>query len=128
MSPAAPVVPAKLTCPLAKAPPVKTGFGAVVSSVKVRELVPVAPPALVSLATMVWLPLARPVGVNAHAPDELAVAVAATAAPSTVKWTIAPASAVPLSAALEVILSVADAPVSLAKAAVTKGAVDEGGG
>src|SRR5438105_15121451 len=76
---------------------------------------------------MVWLPLARPVGVNDQAPLALAVAVAAMAAPSTVKWTTAPGSAVPLSAGLAVILSLAEAPVSLARLAVTTGAVDGGG-
>src|SRR5258708_10051767 len=77
---------------------------------------------------MVWLPLAKPVGVNEQAPLALAVAVAATAVPSMVKWTTAPGSAVPVRAGLAVILSVAEAPVSLARPAVTTGAVGEGGG
>jgi hypothetical protein len=53
---------------------------------------------------------------------ELAVAVATTAAPSTVKWTTAPASASRLRAGFEVILSVGEAPVSLTSFSVSTGA------
>ncbi len=97
--------------------------GAVVSSVKESDAVPVLPAALVSLATTVWTPSARLVGVKDQAPLALAVAVAVTAAPSTVKCTTAFGSAVPASAGLEVILSVAEMPVSLARASVSTGAV-----
>ena len=92
-----------------------------VSSVNVTLAVPV-PPALVSLATMVCWPSARPVGVNDQAPLALAVAVAATAVPSTVNFTVEFGSAVPLRVALEVIVSVEELPVSLVKAAGTVGA------
>src|SRR6266850_1905374 len=131
LSLASPVVPAKVTCPLAKVAPVKTGTGACVSSVlrvKASEALPVLPAASVSPATMVCAPAARPVGVYDQAPVALAVVVAAMAVPSTVKWTTAPGSAVPVRAGLAVILSLAEAPVSLARPAVTAGAVDEGGG
>ena len=59
--------------------------GAVVSSVKVSDVLAELPAASVSLATTVWVPLARPVGVKVQAPDASAVAVAAMALPSTVK-------------------------------------------
>jgi hypothetical protein len=65
------------------------------------------PATSVSLATTVCWPSARPVGVNDHLPEASAVAVWVTAVPSTVKWTVALGSAVPDSAATEVILSVA---------------------
>ena len=96
--------------------------GATVSSVKLTLAVPV-PPALVSLATMVCCPSARPVGVNDQAPFALAVAVAAIAVPSTVNLTVELGSAVPVRVAVEVILSVAELPVSLASPAVTVGGV-----
>ena len=116
------MVPVNVTLPpLRTSLPIDTA-GGVVSSVRLREAVPVLPAASVSLATMVWAPSARPVGVNVHAPLASAVAVVATAWPSTVKWTIALASPEPLSAALEVILSVEDDPVSFDKFAVTPGA------
>ena len=53
----------------------------------------------------------------------LAVAVVATALPSMMKWITAPGSAVPVKAGDEVILSIAELPVSLAKAMVTAGVV-----
>ena len=86
--------------------------GATLSSVKVNDAVPVLPATSVSLATMVCAPCARPVGVNDQAPLALAVVVPSTVAPS-VSVTTALASAVPLSAGFEVILSVDDEPVSL---------------
>src|SRR5258708_38145919 len=49
--------------------------GAVLSSVNVREAVPVLPAASVSLATSVCAPLVRPAGVNDHAPLVFAVVV-----------------------------------------------------
>ena len=58
---------------------------AVLSSVKVSDALPVLPAAAVSLATTVWEPLTRPVGVKLQAPDASAVAVGAMALPSTVK-------------------------------------------
>src|SRR6476659_8476083 len=119
---ASPVLPFNVTCPPLRVPPVKVGIGACVSRVKVNERVPVTPAALVSLATMVWLPSARPVGVNDQAPVELAVAVAAMARLSTVKWTTALGSAVPVSVGLVVILSLPEAPVSLANPAASTGA------
>src|SRR5215471_805217 len=105
--------------------PAKTGDGACVSSVKLSEVEPVTPPALVSLATTVCVPSDR-LGVNAQAPLALAAAVPEIDAPSTVKWITALASAVPLNPALAVILSVAELPVSLTSFSVTVGA--DGGG
>src|SRR5665811_1007967 len=96
--------------------------GAVVSRVNASETEPVFPAASVSLATSVCAPLARPVGVNDHAPLAFAVAVPRTVEPSLIVTT-ALASPVPLSAALEVILSVDNEPVSLERPAVTVGAV-----
>src|SRR5262249_30044593 len=91
------------------------------SSVKVNEAVPVLPAALVSLATTVWVPSASPAGVNVHSPEAFAVAVTATALPSTVKCTTAFGSAEPVNASLGGILSVDDVPVSLTNLAVTLG-------
>src|SRR5262249_33619955 len=108
--------------------PVKIGVGACVSRVKFSEVEPVAPAELVSLATMVCVPSTRPLGVNDQAPLEFAVTVDDSAAPSTVKWTTALGSAVPLNAALAVILSVAELPVSLTSFSVTVGADGVGGG
>ena len=79
---------------------------------------PVRPAALVSLAVTVWVPWARPVGVNDQTPVALAVVVPSTVAPS-LSVTVALASAVPVSASLEVTLL---APVACASAAVTVGA------
>ena len=58
---------------------------AVLSSVKVSDVLPVLPAASVSLATTVCEPLTRPVGVKLQAPDASAVAVGAMALPSIVK-------------------------------------------
>ena len=81
----APASPVPVRAGLAVVVPPLASFsvttGALVSRVKESEAVPVLPAALVSLATMVWAPSARPVGVNAQAPLELAVAVVAMAAP-----------------------------------------------
>jgi hypothetical protein len=89
--------------------------------VKESEAVPVVPAALVSLATIVWAPSARPLGVNDQAPLASAVAVPVIAVPSTAKCTTAPASAVPRSVESEVIRSVDEAPVSFDSPAVTTG-------
>ena len=86
---------------------------------KVSEELPVRPAALVSLAVMVCAPWARPVGVKAQTPEALAVVLPRTVEPS-VRVTVALASAVPVSASLEVTLLV---PVSWASVAVTAGAV-----
>jgi len=59
--------------------------------------------------------------VNVQLPLLSAWAVAAIAAPSTVKCTVARESVVPVSVALEVMPSVADAPVSSTSAAETCG-------
>ena len=75
--------------------------GAVVSSVKLSEAVPVLPNVSVWLATMVCGPSASPLGVNDHAPWALAVTVVATGLPSSVKCTTVLARPVPLSASLE---------------------------
>ena len=75
---------------------------------KVSDELPVRPAALVSLAVMVWLPCARPVGVNDHTPLALAVVVPSTVEPS-LSVTVALASAVPVRASLDVMLSVDDA-------------------
>ena len=56
---------------------------AVLSSVKVSDALAVLPAASISLATTVCEPLTRPVGVKLQAPDASAVAVPATALPST---------------------------------------------
>jgi hypothetical protein len=85
--------------------------------------VPVLLAASVSLATTVWLPSAKPVGVKLQCPLASAVAVAAIGVPSTVKCTTALASPEPDSAGSEVILSVADVPLSSARLTVTIGAV-----
>ena len=98
-------------------------LGAVVSSVKVSEALPVLPKLSVWLATMVCDPSASPLGVNVHTPWALVVAVAVMGLPSTVKCTTALARPVPLSASLEVMWSLADEPVSNASTSVTVGAV-----
>ena len=85
--------------------------GAVVSSVKLSEAVPVLPKLSVWLATMVWAPSASPLGVNDQAPVASAVTVVAMALPSMVKCTTVLASPVPLSASFEVIWPLADEPV-----------------
>ena len=56
--------------------------GAVVSSVKLSEAVPVLPNVSVWLATMVWAPSASPLGVNDQPPVASAVTVVAMALPS----------------------------------------------
>ena len=76
--------------------------GAVVSSVKLSEAVPVLPKLSVWLATMVWAPSASPLGVNDQAPVASAVTVVAMALPSMLKCTTVLASPVPLSASFEV--------------------------
>ena len=73
---------------------------------------------LASLATMVCAPWLSPEGVNVHAPDPFAVAVPSVVAPSF-NVTTAFGSAVPLNASLDVILSLAEAPVSLTSCSVT---------
>ena len=88
------------------------------SSAKVSDALPVLPAASVSLATTVWEPLTRPVGVKLQAPDASEVAVPAMALPSTVKWTTALAAPLPVRVGFDVILSVDDDPVSLARPAV----------
>ena len=95
--------------------------GAVVSSVNVNEAVPVRPAELVSLATTVCDPSASPVGVNDHTPVALAVTVPSVFDPSVI-LTLAFGSAEPVKASFEVILSVDDTPVSLAREIVTTGA------
>src|ERR1700682_4101012 len=97
--------------------------GAVVSSVKVSDAVPVLPNVSVWLATMVCAPSARPLGVNDHAPWAVAVTVLAIGLPSIVKCTTVLARPVPVSASLEVMRSVLEAPVSNARLSVTVGAV-----
>ena len=82
--------------------------GAVVSSVKLSEAVPVLPKLSVWLATMVWAPSASPLGVNDQAPVASAVTVVAMALPSMVKCTTVLASPVPLSASFEVMWSLAE--------------------
>ena len=59
--------------------------GAVLSSVKASGAVPVTPAVLVSLATIVCAPSDRLVGEKDQVPFALAVAVADTALPSTLK-------------------------------------------
>src|SRR5260370_38162437 len=68
---------------------------------------------------MACVPSARPAGEKDQVRLALAVAVVATALPSMMKWITAPGSAVPVKAGDEVILSIAELPVSLAKAMVT---------
>jgi len=62
---------------------------------------PVRPAALVSVAVMVCAPWARPVGVKAQTPEPLAVVLPRTVEPS-LNVTVALASAVPVSASLDV--------------------------
>src|SRR6201987_2048139 len=97
------------------------GGAAVVSSVKVREVVPVLPAVSVSVATMVWLPSAR-VGVNDQWPLASAVVVPMTVLPS-LKVTTALASPAPVRVASLVMRSLLDAPLSLFSASVTAGGV-----
>ncbi len=94
--------------------------GAVVSSMKVNAAVPVFPNASVWLATMVCVPSNRPVGVNDHTPAPFEVVVPRTVVPS-VSVTSALASLVPVSASLEVTLSLAEDPVSVARFSVSIG-------
>ena len=116
------MVPVNVTLPpLRTSLPIDTA-GAAVSSVKMREAVPLLPAASVSLATIVWLPSAKLVGVNVHTPLALAVSlVPAIARPSTVKCTTAFGSPEPVSVSFEVILSVDDDPVSCARLSFTAG-------
>src|ERR1700761_4731955 len=105
---------------------VKTGalpVGAVVSSVKLSEAVPMLPNASVWLATTVCVPSASPLGVNDQFPSASVVAVAVIAVPSTVKCTALLAKPVPLNASLEVMWSAADKPVSNVRLSVTVGPV-----
>ena len=97
--------------------------GAMVSSVKLSAAVPVLPKPSVWLATMVCAPSANPVGVNDHAPWVSAVAVATIGLPSIVKCTTVLARPVPLSASLEVMWSMLEAPVSNVRISVTDGPV-----
>src|SRR5882762_5921010 len=97
--------------------------GAVVSSVNVSDAVPVLPNVSVWLATMVCTPSASPLGVNDHAPWALAVTVVAIGVPSIVKCTTVLARPLPVSASLEVMPSVLEAPVSNARLSLTVGAV-----
>src|SRR5258706_103106 len=92
--------------------------GAVVSNVKVSDAVPVFPNPSVWLARMVCNPSDRPAGVNDQTPTPFEVVVPRTVAPS-VSVTSVLASPVPVSASLEVTLSLADDPVSLVRPAVT---------
>jgi hypothetical protein len=55
------------------------------SRAKVSDVLAELPAASVSLATTVWVPLARPLGVKVQAPNASAMAVVAMALPSTVK-------------------------------------------
>src|ERR1700744_856883 len=105
---------------------VRTGalpVGAVVSSVKLSEALPMLPNASVWLATIVCVPSANPLGVNDQFPSASVVAVAVIAVPSTVKCTSVLARPVPLSASLEVMWSAADNPVSNVRLSVTVGPV-----
>ena len=104
--------------------PAPTAPPAVVSSVKLSAAVPMLLNASVWLATMVCAPSASPVGVNDQAPrsiggycggDESAIDRKAS--------TVVLARPVPVSASFEVILSLADAPVSNARLSVTVGPV-----
>src|SRR5258706_10209723 len=70
---------------------------------------------------MVCDPSDRPVGVNDHAPRASAVTVAAIGLPSIVKCTTVLARPLPVSASFEVILSLADVPVSVVKLSVNVG-------
>ena len=80
--------------------------GAVVSSVKLSDAVPVLPKLSVWLATMVWVPSDSPTGVNDQPPSALAVTVVAIGLPSIVKCTTVLARPVPLNASLELMRSV----------------------
>ena len=72
----------------------------------------------VSLATIVWVPCASDAGAKDQVPAPFANADPSTRVPS-VRVTVAPASPDPVSAAFAVILSDADAPVSLDRRSVT---------
>ena len=61
------------------------------------------------------------IGVKVQAPLALAVAVAATTVPSTVKCTTAFGSPEPVNAAFDVIMSVDEMPVSLTRLSATAG-------
>src|SRR5437764_1452555 len=86
--------------------------GAVVSRVKLSDPELVLPAKSVWAATTVCWPSAKPVGAKDQLPLASAVAVAATGVPSTVNLITALGAAVPVRAVLEVILSVAELPVS----------------
>ena len=89
------------------------------SSVKVSEAVPGLPARSVSLATSVWEPSVS-VGVKLQAPELSAVVVPRVVLPSLIV-TVALGSPPPLSAGLEVILSLDELPVSAISASVTDG-------
>src|SRR6266700_1689757 len=95
--------------------------GAVVSSVKVSEALPVLPNVSVWLATIVCCPSPRPVGANDQFPDGSAVVVTPLGVPSIVKCTTALARPVPLSAGFEVIWASAEEPGSEGRCSDTAG-------
>src|SRR3954447_10140749 len=85
--------------------------GATVSSVKLSVPVPVLPARSVWVAVNVCAPSASPAGVKLQAPVVLAVVVPRTVLPSLMVTAVL-ASPVPLIVEFQVILSVAELPVS----------------
>ena len=96
------------------------GAAAVVSSVKLSDAVPVLPNESVWLATIVCDPSDSPVGVNDQTPAPFAVVVPRTVAPS-LSVTSVLAAPDPVSASFEVMLSLADKPVSVVRRSITVG-------
>src|SRR5262249_49123480 len=98
--------------------------GAIVSSVKLTDALPGLPAASVSLAMTVWDPVTRPGGAGLPAPAGSAVAAAAGGArPSGEGGGQGGGRRAGVAGAMEVIASVDDDPVSLARCAVMVGAI-----
>ena len=85
--------------------------GAVLSSVKLSVAVAVLPAGSVWLALSVWPPSANPIGVKLHAPVASAIAVPSVRPPSLIVTSVL-ACPTPVTAGFEVILSLAETPVS----------------
>jgi hypothetical protein len=96
--------------------------GHVLSRVKLNVPVLVSPAKSVCVALNVCAPSMTPLGRRLQFPAALAVAVPSVVAPSLMVTTVL-ASPVPMTPGFEVILSVAELPVSEANAILTAGAV-----
>src|SRR5689334_5388709 len=96
--------------------------GAVLSSVKLSVVVPLLPGLPARVAASVYAPSASPVGVKLHAPVLSVIAVPSTMLPILIVTNVL-GLPVPLIAGFEVILSLAELPVSETRAIVTPFAI-----